>query len=132
MKRFLLSVIVPLTFLFSACADGDETSETSQTSGQALTVQAAFAETAAVGQNTIEIDVTDEAGDPVTDATVTVDPQMPSMGHGSSEVPVVTSNEDGSYSAFPVTLQMGGEWVVTISAVRGEDSGTVDVTVAAQ
>ena len=41
---------------------------------------------------------------------------MPSMGHGSSEEPVVAHSGDGVYCAFPVTFTMAGDWEVTFVA----------------
>lgn len=92
--------------------------------GTTLTLAAVIESgTPAVGQNAMIVTITDEAGDAIVGATVTVDPQMPSMGHGSSEVAVVTDNGDGTYRAFPVTFQMGGPWTVTVDAEAGEMTG---------
>lgn len=94
-----------------------------------LNVEAEFTETASVGQNTLEITVTSGSGAPVPGATVTVDPQMPMMGHGSTEEAEVTDNGDGTYTAFPVTFQMGGPWVVTITAELGDVSAETELSV---
>ena len=75
------------------------------------------------GKNVLMITVKDKAGSPVEKATVTVDPQMPSMGHGSSEAAKVEEVGQGKYKASPVTFQMGGEWEVTVNAKKGDDTG---------
>jgi hypothetical protein len=111
--------------LLAGCADEESDNNGSgDTGGTTLTIEAAIESgTPAVGQNAMIVTLTDEAGDPVVGATVTVDPQMPSMGHGSSEVAVVADNGDGTYRAFPVTFQMGGPWTVTIDAEAGDATG---------
>ena len=75
------------------------------------------------GKNVLMITVKDKDGNPVEKATVTVDPQMPSMGHGSSETAKVEELGQGKYKASPVTFQMGGEWEVTVNAKKGDDTG---------
>ncbi|MCB9740753.1 MAG: FixH family protein [Deltaproteobacteria bacterium] len=97
---------------------------------ETFTVTAAFDEAAKVGKNTMTVTVKDSAGAAVSGAAVTVDPQMPMMGHGSIDTPVVTDNGDGTYKADPVTLQMSGKWVITVKASKGSGSGeaTVDQT----
>jgi nitrogen fixation protein FixH len=68
------------------------------------------------------------AGAAMTSAQVTVNPQMPSMGHGSTEIPVVTEMGSGRYQAYPVTFQMPGTWEVTITATAGAETGTTKVS----
>lgn len=115
--------LVALGFTLSLAACGDDDEETPDDGVAALTVMAELDADASVGQNTLEITVTDASGAAVADAVVVVDPQMPMMGHGSSEDPVVTNNGDGSYTAFPVTFTMAGEWEVTITAQTDDAFG---------
>jgi hypothetical protein len=68
-----------------------------------------------VAQHTLHIHLMDADGEGVPGATVTVDPQMPSMGHGSNEDAVVTEMSGGMYEAFPVTFTMPGTWEVTVT-----------------
>jgi hypothetical protein len=75
------------------------------------------------GQNTMTVFVKYSNGSVVANADVTVNPQMPSMGHGSSEVPVVEYKGGGEYKAYPVTFTMPGTWRVTVRAVKGSRSG---------
>ncbi len=76
------------------------------------------------GQNRLTITVTHTDGSPAPGASLTVDPQMPAMGHGSSETPVITEVEPGVYEAFPVTFQMPGEWTLSVTATHGTMSGS--------
>lgn len=122
---------VLLAFLAAALATactGDGTSPTDQ--GGDLDVTAAFdPEPAHAGQNTLVIHVADAQGDPVDGAVVTVDPQMPAHGHGSTEDPVVEAESGGRYVAFPVTFQMAGTWLVTVTATAGTRTGRLELEV---
>jgi hypothetical protein len=119
--RFTWMVSVAALTLLVASGCGDE--DGSPATGDLTVACALEVEPAVVGQNALLVTVT-RAGQPVTDAVLTVDPQMPMMGHGSTETPVVTNEGGGSYRAFPVTFQMPGYWEVTVEAVSGEDHGT--------
>ncbi len=79
---------------------------------------------ARVGRTEMLLTITHE-GLPIEAAQVTVDPQMPSHGHGSTEVPAVEALGEGRYRAFPVTFTMPGLWEVTVHATgeRAEDEG---------
>lgn len=68
------------------------------------------------GLNTWTIQVEDASGAAVDGATITVDPQMPDHGHGSSQVAEVTATgTPGEYQLAPVGLTMSGYWEVTIT-----------------
>jgi hypothetical protein len=67
--------------------------------------------------------VMDASGQPVTGATVVVEPTMPTMSHGTSKVGV-TSNPDGSYTLQPLYLFMGGLWEIAIHATVQVDGGS--------
>jgi YtkA-like protein len=65
------------------------------------------------------------AGQPVTDATVKVDGDMPQHGHGLPTRPRVTRNlGNGDYLVEGMKFQMGGWWVVdfTIDAAGQRDT----------
>ncbi|MGM0578703.1 MAG: FixH family protein [Myxococcota bacterium] len=123
--RFALVAMIGLA---GACdSGGDDGSEAT------LTVQAEITDPpVTVGQNVVRVTVLDAAGEPVEGATVVVDPQMPSMGHGSTETPVVQDMGDGVYEASPVTFQMPGPWVVYVDAVKGDDAGATEIDVDVQ
>lgn len=84
-----------------------------------------------VGRNTMTFSLLDAAGNPVTGATLKVDPEMPAHGHGSPEVPVLTEMGGGQYRAYPVSLIMVGRWEVRVTAalgaLRGKRTFPVDV-----
>jgi YtkA-like len=71
----------------------------------------------AKGDNKWDIKLTDAAGAPLNDATITVKPFMPDHGHGTSIDAVVTpaGSGGGEYSISPVNLWMPGLWQVTLS-----------------
>lgn len=81
-------------------------------------------ETPAVAQHTLHVHLMDADGEGVAGATVAVDPQMPAMGHGSNEDPVVTDLGGGMYEAFPVTFTMPGEWEVTVTCGLDDHSAS--------
>ena len=66
------------------------------------------------GNNTLEFALAQPDGAPVVGADVTVTPFMPSMGHGSTQDPVVEEIEDGQYVATDIVYTMNGEWRLTI------------------
>jgi hypothetical protein len=64
-------------------------------------------------------------GQPVTDATITVDGDMPQHGHGLPTQPQVIKNlGNGDYLVEGMKFQMGGWWVVdfTIDAHNQHDT----------
>jgi hypothetical protein len=61
--------------------------------------------------------ITDGSGVPQTNVVATVLPFMPDMGHGTSIVPSMTSNGDGTYSVQPLYLFMAGVWSITFTTV---------------
>ena len=81
-----------------------------------------------VGQNALELHVTDADGNPVAGAAVTVDTFMPSMGHGSTEQPQIADEGGGTYRASPLTFHMVGTWQVTVHAAAGGEEGEARFT----
>jgi hypothetical protein len=74
----------------------------------------ATVESTTVGQTTLQVTVTDAAGTPINDATVSVKGDMSHAGM----VPVLaeaTNGENGVYE-MPFEWTMGGDWVVTVEA----------------
>ncbi|MBK8481995.1 MAG: FixH family protein [Proteobacteria bacterium] len=98
--------------------EGSQAANQSTAAGLRLTLVFEF-DPPVVGQNRLSVSVSDDAGAPVTGAQITVDPQMPHMGHGSTEEATVSELGGGSYDAFPVTFQMPGMWEVTVGATKG-------------
>jgi hypothetical protein len=55
---------------------------------------------------------------PVDDATLVLDPQMPSMGHGSPGTVQPAAGANGRYEA-QLSFSMAGEWETTLTVRRG-------------
>ncbi|MGE0326121.1 MAG: FixH family protein [Polyangiaceae bacterium] len=72
--------------------------------------------------NTWMVHIKDANGDNVSGATLTVNPNMPAHGHGSSKAVAVTDMGDGMYQLDPVYMQMAGHWAVPISVTMGADT----------
>lgn len=56
----------------------------------------------------LEVETAD--GDPVAEATITLDGDMPQHGHGLPTAPVVSGQGDSSYLVEGLKFQMGGWW----------------------
>lgn len=70
------------------------------------------------GTNALKLEVRDEAGAPIDNATLKVTPFMPDHGHGSAVPPVVTAAGAGVYDVAKVYLSMAGLWQLKISVER--------------
>lgn len=75
-------------------------------------------------QNTWTVHVKDADGNDVSGATLTVNPNMPEHGHGSTQTTAVTDLGDGMYELSPVYLQMAGYWAIPITVTLGSESDT--------
>jgi hypothetical protein len=65
--------------------------------------------------------VTTPDGQPITDATITVDGGMPQHGHGLPSQPQVTKYlGDGDYLVEGMNFQMGGWWTVDFTIDAGQ------------
>lgn len=106
--------LIPIVLILAAACGGS--SDNDDDDAQGLQITAEFEAPPQAGRNVLLVEIRDEVGQPVASASVTVDPQMPSHGHGSTEDPVVTEIANGLYRAEPVTFQMPGPWVVGIHA----------------
>jgi hypothetical protein len=70
-------------------------------------------------------------GEPVEDATLTIDGGMPQHGHGLPTAPAVTAVlGDGRYRVEGVRFNMGGWWEfkVNVAASAGEDNVTFNLS----
>lgn len=76
------------------------------------------------GNNSLEFVLAEDDGAPLIGAQVTVTPFMPSMGHGSTQDPVVEETEDGNYLATNIVYTMNGEWRLTIDVETASLSDT--------
>jgi len=85
-------------------------------------VQAMPAPPALLG-NIWTLKVVDGSGKSPAMGQVTAFPYMPRMGHGSSQVPQLAANGDGTFSVSDVYLFMDGLWTVTFTVVAPEVDG---------
>jgi hypothetical protein len=84
-----------------------------------------------VGINTFTLQLLDASGRPITGATFAWGPKslwMPLMVHGSSAVPTVTDNGDGTYTVKTIDLSMPGIWQFTFTAQTGSLKDTAMYT----
>lgn len=100
--------------------------------GRRITLTLGFSEAPHVGVNELVVtahvahDAMMMSYDPVTDLAFTVTPEMPSMGHGSSNNLAPTLGDDGLYRGR-VNFSMPGEWVVHLAVASGDATfGTFD------
>lgn len=75
---------------------------------------------AKVGANTLHIEVKDAQGQMLEGCKVTVTPNMPAHGHGSSKEVTMQEHEKGHHHA-EVYFQMKGAWEVKVRAEKGSD-----------
>jgi hypothetical protein len=85
-------------------------------------VQAMPAPPALLG-NTWTLKVVDASGKSPAMAQVSAFPYMPKMGHGSSQVPQLAANPDGTFAVSDVYLFMDGLWTVTFTVSSPETDG---------
>ncbi len=135
MLKSLLSIIFLAAFLFSCGdhhrgADGGETVDCSSNSrvdtfviglektganGQTLILDAMAPAPPAKDNNAWTVTIQDADGNPVSGATVTVDPKMPDHGHGTPIAAEITAGAtEGQYYISKINLWMPGYWEVTI------------------
>ncbi|MFE3227201.1 FixH family protein [Nocardia sp. NPDC059228] len=81
------------------------------------------------GDNTVDLDITDQHGTAATPDRVSVEPAMPQMGHAlpPSTAAVVTP---GHYRAT-VTLPMPGQWEIAVKLSGAPGSGSATFSVQA-
>jgi hypothetical protein len=68
----------------------------------------------AVGNDDVQLAITDPSGSPLDGLTVAVKPWMPAHGHGTSETTVVAEG-GGKYLVTNVYLYMSGVWQLQIT-----------------
>ena len=113
--KHLLKLITLLTIALFFMACGDSTSKGFTKSGKAgvLNVTYSSAKPLVVGDNTIEVKVTD-AGKPITGATVEMKVFMPEMPGMPYMEDVKAMNAMGESYHGNVNFSMGGTWQVKI------------------
>ena len=75
------------------------------------------------------LQVTTPDGEPVTDAELSVEGDMPQHGHGLPTAPTVSNVGEGNYLVEGLKFQMGGWWYTQfgINSALGEDSVRFDL-----
>ena len=75
------------------------------------------------GDNDVHAMLTTTGGEAVVGATLTVEPWMPSMGHGSATTPTAEDMGEGHYHIASIDFTMPGSWEVRIDidSEHGDD-----------
>lgn len=83
------------------------------------------------GENEIWLDIHDhETHEMRDDLTLEVEPYMPAHHHGSSAVPIVTSQGQGRYQVTNVVFTMAGDWELRVRVTAPfEDAFRTTVTI---
>jgi len=79
----------------------------------------------------VPVEITDEKGRPVENATITIDGGMPEHGHGLPTQPRVKQGErSGTYEIVGLRFSMGGWWEVklAIESAAGSDRVTFNLS----
>lgn len=79
------------------------------------------------GPQSASLYLMDDAQEPITGATIGVEPWMPSMNHGSTATPIVSEDGDGMYTITNIVFTMHGPWELRIDVSA---DGTDDRIVA--
>lgn len=80
---------------------------------------------------TLHVETAD--GQPIHDATITVDGDMPQHGHGMPTRPQVTQNlGNGDYLVEGMKFQMGGWWVIDFTVTANGSSDKVSFNLLLQ
>jgi plastocyanin len=72
------------------------------------------------GVNELDLIVHDMEHRDIEDATVTVTPWMPEMGHGAFSAPEVKEKGGGLYTISNIVLVMGGHWELRVDIKKGD------------
>ncbi|HLK40923.1 MAG TPA: FixH family protein [Polyangiaceae bacterium] len=121
----------------SPCPSNDTSIETYQANlmqmGQSKQIQFVLVDSKPgppiVGINTFTLRLLDASGNAIPSATFpTIKLWMPYMRHGSSVIPSVMSNGDGTYSIHTIDLIMAGVWQFTFTAQSGSTKDTAMYT----
>jgi hypothetical protein len=100
----------------------------------ALTVAIVTAEPAPplVGRNSWTVMLSDESGEAITAASVTLTGWMPRHGHGLSSVPLTDELDGGRYELQPINLFMPQLWEFGVGVTRNDDRDVVTFSFCVQ
>jgi YtkA-like len=127
----ILLILVSVMFAQMGRVPADLDVSTSKLSSNGLYQVSYQATEATIPINQLQtwtLEVTTPDGKPVTDATVTLEGDMPQHGHGLPTSPIVTPKGNGQYLVEGLKFQMGGWWYTgfTIASAQGEDKVRFD------
>ena len=74
----------------------------------------------AIGINSLDLIVHDKEHGDIEGATVTMEPWMPEMGHGSFSATEVTEKGGGLYRVENIVMIMGGHWEMRVDIKKGD------------
>ncbi|MEJ2752568.1 MAG: FixH family protein [Candidatus Promineifilaceae bacterium] len=114
-KMLVLLALVMLVMIGSGCARESRT-ESSQNAQISMT---AIPFPAAVGESRLVIQVTDLAGQPVSDAALSIKGDMTHAGM-APVLAEVRGGDDEGYYEIPFEWTMAGDWVVTVEAILSD------------
>ena len=77
--------------------------------------------------NRVDLIIHNKNDKDVAGAKITVEPWMPSMGHGVMERPVVNEKGGGLYNVDNVIFSMTGDWELRLEITSGQISDTVKI-----
>lgn len=113
----------------AACGDDAEDTENNDHADNGVLVSAdghfkaelhAMPDPPVTGVNMVHLKLMDAQDEPVTGATIEVEPFMPGHGHGTPEVPTFVEDGDGMYSISNIKYTMPGDWELRIDITSGE------------
>ncbi len=82
-----------------------------------------------MGVNRVDLIIHDKKDQDVAGARITVEPWMPSMGHGVIERPVVNEKGGGLYNVSNVIFSMTGDWELRLEITSGQVTDTVKIPI---
>ena len=124
--RFLFFSVPLLLAVLGACGPAPHGPVEATSDSGALSLLLTFDGPLGVGENELDLHVTDAHGSGVPGLTVTVTPHMPAHGHGASMPTTVHEMMDGHYHVMP-NFQMTGLWELHFEL---DDGNTVETAVA--
>jgi hypothetical protein len=80
-----------------------------------------------MGVNRVDLIIHNREDQDVAGARITVEPWMPSMGHGVMERPVVNEKGGGLYNVSNVIFSMTGDWELRIEITSESTTDTVKI-----
>lgn len=80
------------------------------------------------GQHTLQVNLHDDMGAPITDATLQATVEMRFMEHGRATFVGLPAGANGSY-VVPISFEMPGQWRMNLTVTAGSTTGVVHLEV---